>query len=102
MSSIQYYIGSYPTTKETYFRYKQKQRAEEIGLPIPWTGTRRCPYGSTLRRPKTRQENRENCLEYDYDVKYKKRKMPTAWDDVPRSDWADKSWEKHHKTHWKR
>ena len=55
---------------------------------------------SWLRHPKTTQERRANQDGYAR----KKRclhHLPSAWDDIGRSDWRDRSWKRHRKTQYK-
>lgn len=61
------------------------------------SASRRC---SLHRRPRTAQELREN-LDCEVPVRGKRRKLPTAWDDLSFSKAGDRSWKRHRTTQHK-
>lgn len=81
--------------------------------PIPGTGRARWKFSSYYRYPKTLQEHRwaealradrEELLEYSsIPLKARDRDnyLPTAWDDVPRSEHAKKNWKAYRKHQYK-
>jgi hypothetical protein len=83
----------------------QRQRAAELGLPIPGTSSHNTR--KYFRHPKTMAENRAGVAATadrsevpDMGAKIRVRNLlPTAWDDIPRS--RECSWKRHRGTQWK-
>lgn len=60
---------------------------------------------SYYRHPKTRNEKIQNfyfeSLKKEYKIKGKKRKLPSSWDDIRKSNSYDRSWKTYRKTQYK-
>lgn len=74
--------------------------------PVPGTGRKRhrlraC--GVFFRRPRTYAERRAAVESRDEGMPFrgKRRNVPSAWDDIVRSDRADRSWKRHRRTRWR-
>ena len=65
--------------------------------PVPGTGRKRWKFYAFYKRQKTTQELRTNHSDmYDKYTRGKRRNIPTAWDDVVRSDYrCRKSWKRY-------
>lgn len=80
----------------------------DMGLPIPGTGRR--SRGSLFRHPRTRQEIAEDSesfrlaaeeireMGFAAPVRGRRRKLPTSWDDLLRSDHRTRCWKSHRRT----
>lgn len=77
--------------------------------PVPRTGRKRWSFNGFYKNPKTYQELKENALDEDtiyYGIKARPKRnknyIPTAWDDIPRSDIKTRrNWKHWRKTQWR-
>lgn len=89
------------------YEYSRKGKHFRKG-PVPYTRCRRGGYGY-FRYPGTIQEIKRNRFdlqdEYvkEYKIKIRRRRsnIPTAWDDITRSEYNNRSWKRHRKHQWK-
>ena len=97
------YYGSKRFSKLAYYNRKQKNRAIELGLPIPNTGKRN--WRRYYRRPQhmcVYEHNINDWPEYDIKGFYNKEQMPpNAYDDPVRGSWEHDNWKKYRHHQWK-
>ncbi len=61
--------------------------------PVPWTACYKASSRPCIRRPQTTQVRRENSSpEVRNLVRGRRRKLVSAWDDIPHANWNPRNW----------
>ena len=79
------WFDSYRKHKKLYHGYRYRIDS------VPFIGKRRWRFSNYYRRMRTTQERRTNYA-YEGYTRGKRRNLSEAWDDIPRSNYYDRSW----------